>query len=167
MDLFLERRGLSKTKVKMPYGKYNPAELVFAELWGREVLVQVPDRYSGLLWAKIYDPQGEEIPIAETYFEKLATKHEKVKDEYTELIRTVIHNYCTNYVKPFCVDSTYHACQSGFGQENLNGLIDFTTVQPIRAPNTLFGIKNELYTIKWEYSPGDPHHDEGEKYEYE
>jgi hypothetical protein len=127
----------------MPYGEYIPTEDM-----------SLPDRYSGLLWATIYEPSGKEISTAETYFEDLAKSHGKGNNEYTDLIRTVINNYCRNYVKLYCTDMDYHACQSGFGNEHCNGLIDFTTVQRIRAPSTLFGINNELYTITWTYSPG-------------
>lgn len=139
---FLTDSHLIKNR-KMPYGEYIPTEDM-----------SVPERYSGLLWATIYEPNGKEIILAQTYFEQLAKTHGKNNNEYTDLVRKVIRNYCKNYIKLFCTDINYHACQSGFGNENCNGLIDFTTVKPIRAPDTLFGINDELYTIKWTYSSG-------------
>jgi hypothetical protein len=153
----------------MTYGKYTQSEDIFVECWGREVLVKVPERYSGLLHARIYDPNGKEIRYAQTYFEQKAIMSGQYYTTYTTLVESVIHNYCRNYVKPFCIDKIYHSCKSGFGGEFGNGLIDFITEKPIRAPDTIFGIDNEEYTIRWDYSPTDPpsHDDEEEPYEYD
>lgn len=138
----------------MPLGKQKRAKVIDAECMGKKVSVKIPERYSGLLWAKIYDPKGVEIQFAETYFQDLEKAHGKDEDEYTDLIRTVIHNYCVNYIQRYCFNNVYHIHQSGFGGQHRNGLIDFTTGKPIRAPPTLFAINHELYTIKWEYSAG-------------
>jgi hypothetical protein len=148
-------------------GKYTPAEMQFVECWGRDVLVNVPDRYSGELTAKFYDPNGNEIKYVESYFQQLAIKRGEYFKTYIKQIEMLISKYCSK-IEEDCTDELYHSCRFGFGKQWRNGLIAFTTVKPIETPDILFKINDDTYTIKWLYSPEDPYNpDEVEPYEYE
>lgn len=167
MDLFYKRIKLINKKVKMSYGKYSPTEVVFAECWGREVLVTVPDRYSGQLRAKFYDANDNHIEYPQTYFEQMAIMSGQYFSTYTKQVAILIEDYCTDIRNLLCTSEFYHICKGGFGEEYENGLIDFTTEKPIEASDLNFKINNESYVIKWDYLPRDPYSDEGETYEYE
>jgi hypothetical protein len=148
------------------YGKYTPSELMFAELWGREVLVKVPDRYSGELTATFYDSKGNTINYVESYFQQLAITRGEYFKTYITQIEKLICDFCTEIEKN-CTEKIYHSCRFGFGKQWGNGLIEFTTANPIETPDILFKINDDTYTIKWKYSPTDPNFDEDETYEYD
>lgn len=141
-------------------GQYTPSEDVFTECMGREVLIKTPERYSGLLTAKFYDTNGEEIQYVKTYFEQIAIMTGKYFSTHTSYIETVIRKYCKKHIKPYCTDEMFH----GYEIDG-NALIRFTTEKPISTPDISFKIDNQTYTIKLVYSPEEPL--EGETYEYD
>ena len=156
-----------KNKVKMTsYGKYTPSELVFAELWGREVLVTVPELYSGNLDMEFYNSKGELIKYAESYFEQVAIQNGEYYNTYIKQVESIIGEYCEK-IEESCKDKIYHYWQIGFGQQFCNGLIELVIASLIEKPDILFKINDNTYTIKWKYSPTDPNFDEDETYEYD
>jgi len=135
------------------YGNFNKARYYPEKILenGRVLKSQItPKAYSGMFWGSVSNEDGSTLKYASDYFFEVVDNGKEAWD----IINDKLDRHLQTHIGD--VDSKKYRWQSGFGGDEMDGLLEFWLPTRIECPPDMkFEILGKTYVMSFHYDGGD------------